>query len=76
MVGFHQIEKIQFVNDLLILDVDGKTYEIELKKISEKLLTGKAFERNIYTIAPSGYGIHWTLLNEDLAIDALIEKAN
>ena len=26
MVVFHQIEKIQFINDYLLLDVDGKKY--------------------------------------------------
>ena len=29
-------------------------------------------ERKIYEISPSGYGIHWPLLDEDLSIDGLL----
>ena len=28
-------------------------------------------EKNQFEIAPSGYGIHWPLIDEDLSIDGL-----
>jgi hypothetical protein len=29
-------------------------------------------ERKKYEISPSGYGIHWPLIDEDLSIDGLL----
>ena len=29
-------------------------------------------ERNNFEISPSGYGIHWPLLDEDISIDGLL----
>jgi hypothetical protein len=30
-------------------------------------------ERNEFKISPSGYGIHWSLLDEDLSINGLLK---
>jgi hypothetical protein len=32
-------------------------------------------ERNFYKISPSGYGIHWPAIDEDLSIKGLINLA-
>jgi hypothetical protein len=29
-------------------------------------------ERQIFSVSPSGYGIHWPLIDEDLAIEQII----
>ena len=29
-------------------------------------------KKNLFEISPSGYGIHWPLLDEDLSIDGLL----
>ncbi|MFI5222153.1 MAG: DUF2442 domain-containing protein, partial [Bacteroidia bacterium] len=33
-------------------------------------------ERGNFEISPSGYGIHWSLIDEDLSINGLIKKYN
>ena len=71
MIATHSIENIRFINDVLILDVDGKKYEFNLNEISKKLLNANEMERNFYKISPSGYGINWPLVDEDLAVGAL-----
>ncbi|MEO5911993.1 MAG: DUF2442 domain-containing protein [Pelobium sp.] len=73
MIATHQIENINFINDSLQIVVDGKNYEFELKEISQKLLEATTIERNFFKISPSGYGIHWPLVDEDLAVDGLIK---
>lgn len=75
MVITHNIDAIQFVDDCLILRVDGKEYTFDLRKISLKLLSATEIQRNLYTISPSGYGIHWPLIDEDLSIDSLLNAA-
>lgn len=72
MRKFHQVEKILFEDDLLILHVDGGEYCFELNKISKTLLNATPSEREKFEISPSGYGIHWPLIDEDLSIDGLL----
>ncbi|RME01849.1 MAG: DUF2442 domain-containing protein [Calditrichaeota bacterium] len=54
------------------LKVDNKEYTFPLEKISKKLLNASPSERKIFEISPSGYGIHWPVLDEDLSIDGLL----
>jgi len=68
----HKIEKVTFVKAKLILIVDGKKYTFPLADISKKLAGASQTEREKYEISPSGYGIHWPLIDEDLSIDGLI----
>jgi hypothetical protein len=68
----HKIEKVSFVKEKLILRVDGKKYTFSLAKISKRLANASYTERENYEVSPSGYGIHWPLIDEDLSIDGLI----
>ena len=69
---YHDIERIEFAEDRMLLKVDGKGYSYELAKISAKLLKASNTERERHQFSPSGYGIHWPLLDEDLSIDGLL----
>jgi Protein of unknown function (DUF2442) len=72
MIRHHDIEKILFRDDTMILTVDGKEYSFALKDISQKLAKASTAERAVHEISPSGYGIHWPLIDEDLSIDGLL----
>jgi hypothetical protein len=54
------------------LRIDGRGYVFNLADISPSLLRASPEERKKYKISPSGYGIHWPLLDEDLSTDALL----
>lgn len=69
---YHDVQKVLIKNDKLFLKVDGKEYVFQLSDISNKLETASDIEREKYEISPSGYGLHWPLLDEDLSIDGLI----
>ena len=73
MIATHNIQDITFDQNSIQLNIDGKHIIILLDKISSKLKSANELERNFYKISPSGYGIHWTLINEDLSVDALIK---
>ena len=68
----HEIEKVSFEEERLVLRVDGKKHIFKLADISERLLNASQIERERYEISSSGYGIHWALIDEDLSIDALL----
>ncbi|MGB8489453.1 MAG: DUF2442 domain-containing protein [Bacteroidales bacterium] len=71
----YTINELRFEDDYLIIVVDNQTIKVKLSKISEKLAKASDHERNEFTISPSGYGIHWSLLDEDLSINGLLKAA-
>lgn len=72
MNKYHKIQKMSFARERLLLTVDGKEYSLPLADISERLVNASRAEREKFEISPSGYGIHWPLIDEDLSIDGLI----
>lgn len=68
----HAVKNVHFKEECLFITVDGKKYTFSLSEISEKLAHATEEERQRCEISPSGYGIHWPLLDEDLSIDGLL----
>ncbi len=66
---------IRFRKERLILVVAGREYSFDLNVISPTLAQAGRKERETFVISPSGYGIHWPLLDEDLSVDGLIKSA-
>jgi len=54
------------------LKVDGNKYSIDIKEKSEKLASACRETQMKYSVSPSGYGIHWSDIDEDLSIDGII----
>ena len=69
----HKIKNIKFIDDRFSVVIDGNNYSFDIKSISNKLLNATQSVRNNYRISPSGYGINWPLLDEDISIDGLIK---
>lgn len=74
MLATHTIEAISFEQDHICLKVDGQLIKLPLSKVSEKLAAASNIQRSLYTISPSGYGIHWPLIDEDLSVSALLKN--
>lgn len=70
MIATHKI--IRFNQDFIILNIDGNEFIIPLDKLSIRLESATDIERFVYRISPSGYGIHWPLIDEDLSIDRIL----
>jgi hypothetical protein len=70
----HNIQDIHFKDDQLILNIDGRVFAFSFEKFSDKLKNANEEERSIYKVSPSGYGIHWPLIDEDISIDALLKS--
>jgi hypothetical protein len=67
----HQVQHIEFKENKMYLIVDDQEYTFLLEKILKKLFNASDPERAHYKISPSGYGIHWLSLDEDLSVDGL-----
>jgi hypothetical protein len=70
----YNITNISFVSDFMIITVNNQTIKLKLTDISEKLANASEKERNDFKISPSGYGIHWQLLDEDLSINGMLKS--
>ena len=69
----HSITNLKIDSEFIYLDLEDVSFKFSLEKVSQKLRRASDLERNFYKISPSGYGIHWPLIDEDLSISALIK---
>lgn len=72
MTKFHDVQGITLKDNKMHLKVDGTEYVFQLEKFSKKLANASKLEQEQFEISPSGYGIHWPLIDEDLSIDGLL----
>jgi hypothetical protein len=75
MFTTHKIGGITFDSNFMYLHASGKLFKISIDTVSSKLKAANEMQRNLYKISPSGYGIHWPLIDEDLSIDLLLKAA-
>jgi Protein of unknown function (DUF2442) len=73
MKKYHHVKNVRFENQYLLLMVDGREYQIDLRQHSKKLAAAKQRTKANFKLSPSGYGIHWPELDEDLSIDGMIK---
>jgi hypothetical protein len=72
MKPYHQVTGLHFEGDVMILTINGQEKRFQVSDISLALQHASEQERNLFEISPSGYGIHWPLVDEDLSIDGLL----
>lgn len=72
MKKYHEVEIVALDGDSLLLKVDGQEHRFALTDVSSRLLAASPAERARFEVSPSGYGIHWPLIDEDLSIDGLL----
>jgi len=71
----YNITKLSFESNFMVITVNNQTIKLKLTDISEKLAMASEMERNDFKISPSGYGIHWQSLDEDLSINGLLKSS-
>jgi hypothetical protein len=71
----HNVQSIQVDETYLHLTVDGKSYHIRLEECSPRLVQATLAQRQHVEVSPSGYGLHWPEIDEDLAITPLLQHS-
>jgi hypothetical protein len=64
--------RFPFFGNNMLLRVDGKDYEVDVSLQSQRLASATPTQRQNFVVSPSGYGIHWPDLDEDLSVYGLI----
>jgi hypothetical protein len=67
---------VEFRGQDLVLHADGREYQVAVSTVSQRLLQASDQARRFYRVSPSGYGIHWPEVDEDLSVDGLIAAAS
>lgn len=75
MANVHSVETISSDGTYLYLTVDGQPYRIRWDDCSPRLRQATFAQRTHLEVSPSGYGIHWPEVDEDLAITPLLQHA-
>jgi len=73
MSKIHNVQSIDADETYLYLMVDDKSYRIRWEACSPRLAKANIAQRKRFDVAPSGYGIHWPEIDEDLAITPLLQ---
>ena len=66
---------IETTPEALILILESGPVSLPWEKCSDRLAHASPIERYRAELSPSGYGIHWPLIDEDLAVGPLIRAA-
>ena len=72
MKKHHQVENVCIQKGILSLTVDGTSIQRTQKDVSSVLVMANEEEQKEFEVSPSGYGIHWPLIDEDISIDGLL----
>ena len=76
MKKHHEVDGIAIERGVLSLVVDGQRIQRDLKQISPALAAATEEEQKEFEVSPSGYGIHWKFIDEDISIDGLLGVAH
>lgn len=67
---------IETTPDALIIVTENGPVKIPWEKCSNRLARASFAERSRAELSPSGYGIHWPLIDEDLAVGPLLRAGS
>lgn len=69
-----KVTSVSFKGDIFIIIADGNKYSWNVKDLSNSLLHASESDRNNFIISPSGYGIHWPTIDEDISLSGLLKN--
>jgi hypothetical protein len=60
--------------EALIVNLGNRSLRIPWERCSRRLAQASTAQRLVAELSPSGYGINWPLLDEDVSIAALLRS--
>ena len=65
-------KSVRATADALVIETDLGQFEIPWSACSPRLARATQQQRTHLSLSPSGYGVHWPMIDEDLTIKGLI----
>ncbi|MDH4153145.1 MAG: DUF2442 domain-containing protein [Nitrospira sp.] len=72
MGSYHNVTEVVVEEGRLRIEVDGRRLSFPLAELSDRLAGSTPEQQHVFEVSPSGYGIRWPLIDEDLSIDGLL----
>lgn len=69
---YHEISDVCVTETELQLTIDGAARTFPLAEVSALVANADRVKRELVEVSPSGYGLHWPLLDEDVSVDGLL----
>ncbi len=66
-------KNVRISDHLLEIKLHGDYYKFDLTELSSLLAKATKSQRENYNLSPSGYGIHWPEIDEDISLFALLK---
>jgi hypothetical protein len=68
------IEQVRLFSSSLFVTVNGREHKFNIRDLSPRLAMASDEDLNDFEVTPSGYGIHWEKIDEDISLIALLEN--
>lgn len=72
MNDVHMVQGVSVKGRVLHMVVDDVPYEIDLSEQTQRLHDASEVQLTNVEVSPSGYGLHWPDIDEDLSVDGMI----
>jgi hypothetical protein len=73
MKSILSLEQVHLSIPWLIVKTNGREYKFNIRDLSPRLAVATEEELKDFEVSPSGYGIHWEKIDEDISLTALLE---
>lgn len=67
-----KVTEVKIIDRKLNIFIEGQCFSYNLSSLSDVFKTASNESISNFKLSPSGYGIHWPDLNEDISIHALL----
>lgn len=68
----HDVRILETTEESIRMEIDGRVLSIAWADLSRRLATAPQVARESIEISPTGYGLHWPLVDEDLSVDGIL----
>jgi hypothetical protein len=72
MIKYHEVERVVVAQGVLSAVIDGQALSANLRDLSPLLKAAPEEHLEVFELSPSGYGIRWPLVDEDISVDGLL----
>ena len=72
--AIQKITSVKIEGEDIIIYTGQQSHYFKIADVSKRLAQASEIEKNNFQISPSGYGIHWPQIDEDISLNGLLRN--